>query len=248
MGTCAVTSANTVVETNQAVPTDVSLLVSQAQDGDREAMAGLYELYKKKVYSICARMTGDLAEAEDLTHEVFMQAFRKLSSFRGDSLFSTWLYRVAVNTVLMAFRKKRLPLLSLDESIAPDSSSPPREVHQDDSNLLGVVDRISLASAIAQLPPGCRMIFLLHDVEGYDHHEIAQILRCSVGNSKSQLHKARRKMRGLLFPNHEFLRQEAKCKVKPCRRDEEPGGPRDLPLSFMNSSTDPRRAERNSHP
>jgi RNA polymerase sigma-70 factor, ECF subfamily len=215
MSTCIVAPASTVVEANQAVPNAIPLLVSQARDGDREAMSRLYELYKKKVYSICARMTGDLAEAEDLTHEVFMQAFRKLSSFRGDSLFSTWLYRVAVNTVLMAFRKKRLPLLSLDESIAPDSSSTPREVHHDDSNLLGVVDRISLASAIAQLPPGCRIIFLLHDVEGYDHHEIAQILRCSVGNSKSQLHKARRKMRGLLFPNHESFRGKRNAKPNP---------------------------------
>ena len=139
-----------------------------------------------------------------------MQAFRKLATFRGDSLFSTWLYRVAVNTVLMAIRRKGLPQVSLDEPVSNDSSCAQRELRHDDLYLLGAVDRIALASAIRELPPGCRMMFLLHEVEGYDHHEIAELLGCSVGNSKSQLHKARWKMRALLFPGHESLNREAK--------------------------------------
>ena len=155
-------------------------------------------------------MTGDVAEAEDLTQDTFMQVFRKLASFRGDSLFPTWLYRIAVNTVLMTLRRKRFRQVSLDEPVPMDSSCAQREVRHDDLNLLGAVDRIALASAIRELPPGCRMIFLLHEVEGYEHHEIAKLLRCSVGNSKSQLHKARWKMRALLFPGHESVSCEAK--------------------------------------
>ena len=129
-----------------------------------------------------------------------MQAFRKLATFRGDSLFSTWLYRVAVNTVLMTLRGKRLRQVSLDEPIPMDSSGAQRELRHDDLDLLGAVDRVALAAALGELPPGCRMIFLLHEVEGYEHREIAKLLRCSVGNSKSQLHKARWKMRAVLFP------------------------------------------------
>ena len=143
-----------------------------------------------------------------------MQAFRKLATFRGDSLFSTWLYRVAVNTVLMTLRGKRLRQVSLDEPIPMDSSCAQREVRHDDLDLLGSVDRIALASAIRELPPGCRMIFRLHEEEGYDHHEIAQMLRCSVGSSKSQLHKARWKMRSLLFPHHKSVSRGTK-NVKP---------------------------------
>jgi len=210
MGTCVITSTSAAVETSQASPDAVSTLVSRAKDGDREAFATLFELHKKKVYSICVRMTGDVAEAEDLTQDAFLQVFRKLATFRGDSLFSTWLYRIAVNTVLMTLRRKHLQQVSLDEPVPMDSSYAQREVRHDDLYLLGSVDRIALASAIRELPPGCRAIFLLHEVEGYEHHEIAKLLRCSVGNSKSQLHKARRKMRALFFPDHESVSREAK--------------------------------------
>jgi RNA polymerase sigma-70 factor, ECF subfamily len=210
MGTYVITSANAVVGTSQAIPGSISTLVSRAQDGDREAFATLYELHKKKVYSICVRMTGDVAEAEDFTQDAFLQVFRKLSTFRGDSLFSTWLYRVAVNTVLMALRRKHPPEVSLDEPVPMDSACAQREVRHDDLPLLGAIDRIALASAIRELPPGCRAIFLLHEVEGYEHHEIATLLHCSVGNSKSQLHKARWKIRALLFPGHESVSRESK--------------------------------------
>jgi RNA polymerase sigma-70 factor (ECF subfamily) len=214
MGTCVITSARAVVETSQTIPDAISKVVSRAQDGDREAFATLFELHKKKVYSICLRMTGNVAEAEDLTQDAFLQVFCKLASFRGDSLFSTWLYRIAVNTVLMTLRRKRFRQVSLDEPIPMDSSCAQREVRHDDLDLLGSVDRIALASAIRELPPGCRMIFRLHEEEGYDHHEIAQMLRCSVGSSKSQLHKARWKMRSLLFPHHKSVSRGTK-NVKP---------------------------------
>jgi RNA polymerase sigma-70 factor, ECF subfamily len=214
MGTCAIPSARAVVETSQSIPDTISKVVSRAQDGDREAFATLFELHKKKVYSICLRMTGNVAEAEDLTQDAFLQVFCKLASFRGDSLFSTWIYRIAVNTVLMTLRRKRLRQVSLDEPIPMDSSCAQREVRHDDLDLLGSVDRIALASAIRELPPGCRMIFRLHEEEGYDHHEIAQMLRCSVGSSKSQLHKARWKMRSLLFPHHKSVSRGTK-NVKP---------------------------------
>lgn len=210
MGTCMSVSASAVVESSQAIPNAISELVSRAKEGDREAFANLYELYNKKVFSICVRMTGNVADAEDLTQEAFMQVFRKLASFRGDSLFSTWLCRVAVNTILMKLRQKHFREVSLDEPLATDSPHPLRELRHDDLSLLGAVDRIALASALQELPPGCRMIFLLHEVEGYEHREIAKMLRCSAGNSKSQLHKARWKMRGLLFPNHESISREAK--------------------------------------
>lgn len=210
MGTCVVNSASAVAGTNRAIPDAASALVLQAQEGDHEAFASLFERHKKKVHSICMRMTGSAAEAEDLTQDAFVQVFRKLSTFRGDSLFSTWLHRIAVNTVLMKSRVKRLRSVSLDEPILMDSSCVQRELRHDDPNLLGAVNRIALDAAMRELPPGSRMIFLLHEVEGYEHPEIAKMLRCSVGSSKSQLHKARWKMRGLLFPD----RESVGCKTK----------------------------------
>ena len=175
-------------------------IVQRAQRGDEQAFATLYRLHNKLVYSVCLRMTKDVAEAEDLTQEVFIQAFRNLNSFRGGSAFSTWLYRVAVNTVLMKLRRKSPPVLSLDEPISRDSPSLKREVEKEDLNLRGAIDRIVLRYAIEELPRGCRQIFELHEVEGYQHREIAQLLRCSIGNSKSQLHKAKKTMRKLLIP------------------------------------------------
>lgn len=176
-------------------------LIRRAQHGDEQAFATLYDLHKKRVYSVCLQMTKDVADAEDLTQDAFMQVFRSINSFRGDSAFSTWLYRIAVNTVLMKLRRRKSPpLLSLDEPVSADSPSLKREVGKADPNLRGAVDRIALRRAVEELPAGCRRIFDLHEVEGYQHHEIAEILQCSIGNSKSQLHKAKLKMRDLLFP------------------------------------------------
>jgi RNA polymerase sigma-70 factor, ECF subfamily len=182
-------------------------LVERAQRGDELAFATLYQLHNKRVYSVCLRMTKDVAEAEDLAQEAFIQAFRNLNSFRGNSAFATWLYRIAVNTVLMKLRRRKSPpLLSLDEPVSSHSPSLKREIAKDDLSLRGAIDRIALRRAIEELPGGGRQIFELHEVEGYEHHEIAEQLQCSIGNSKSQLHKAKKTMRNLLFPQRRILR------------------------------------------
>jgi RNA polymerase sigma-70 factor (ECF subfamily) len=143
-------------------------------------------------------MTKNVSDAEDMMQDAFIQIFRGLRTFRGDSAFSTWIYRVVVNTVLMTRRKKHLREISLDEPATLDYSPVPREFGRDDTKLVGAIDRVALIQAAKELPEGCREIFILHEVEGYEHHEIAERLRCSIGNSKSQLHKARLKMRKLL--------------------------------------------------
>ena len=182
-------------------------LVQRAQCGDQEAFATLFKLHKKRVYSVCLQMTKDEADAEDLTQEAFLQVFRNVNSFRGDSAFSTWLYRIAVNTVLMKLRRRKTPpILSLDEPVSAESPTLKRDVGRADPNLSGAVDRIALSRAIEELPEGCRQIFDLHEVQGLQHHEIACQLRCSIGNSKSQLHKAKMKMRDLLFPKTGHIR------------------------------------------
>jgi RNA polymerase sigma-70 factor (ECF subfamily) len=140
-------------------------------------------------------MTGDTAEAEDLTQEAFLQLFRKISTFRGESAFTTWLHRLVVNVVLMHLRKKGLQQVSLDEVDSSQEEPVRRDYGDEDRRLMGSIDRLSLDRAIAALPDGYRTVFVLHDVEGYEHKEIAEIMDCSTGNSKSQLHKARLRLR-----------------------------------------------------
>lgn len=175
-----------------------SQLIARAQSGDEQAFAALFEAHKRRVYSLCLRMTGNIAEAEDLSQEAFLQLFRKIGTFRGESAFSTWLHRLVVNVVLMHLRKKGLQQVSLDETDSSLEEPVKRDYGDDDRRLMGSIDRITLARAIAKLPPGYRAVFVLHDMEGYEHNEIAGILDCSVGNSKSQLHKARMKLREAL--------------------------------------------------
>lgn len=173
--------------------------IEEAKKGSAEAFEILYHAHKRRIYSLCLRMTGNTAEAEDLTQEAFLQLFRKIGTFRGEAAFSTWMHRLAVNIVLMRLRKKGLVTSSLDEPADPDyEGSRTRDFGSEDLALTGSVDRIVLENAIQALPPGYRMIFFLHDVEGYEHQEIAGMMGCSVGNSKSQLHKARMKLRDLL--------------------------------------------------
>ena len=172
--------------------------IERAQQGDAEAFEALYNLHKRRVYSLCLRMTANTAAAEDLTQEAFLQLFRKIGTFRGESAFSTWLHRMAVNVVLMQLRKKGLPVVPLEENIETEEEAPRKELGADDPRLAGSIDRMQLERSIAGLPPGYRMIFLLHDVEGYEHNEIAEMVGCSIGNSKSQLHKARMKLREIL--------------------------------------------------
>jgi RNA polymerase sigma-70 factor, ECF subfamily len=180
-----------------------------AQAGNAAAFEFLYQLHGRRVYALCLRMVGNPADAEDLMQEAFLQLFRKIGTFRGESAFSTWLHRMTVNVVLMRLRKKSLPTDSLEETLEPDaeSSAPKRDVGAPDLRLTGAVDRVNLERCIEKLPPGYRTVFVLHDVQGYEHNEIADIMGCSVGNSKSQLHKARTRLRELL---QEELRQQAR--------------------------------------
>ncbi len=171
----------------------------RAQAGDHQAFAQLYSLHKRRIYSLCLRMVGNIPEAEDLTQEAFLQLHRKIATFRGDSAFSTWLHRLAINVVLMHLRKKGLSLISLDEAMDPSAEDRPgRSFGSRDLTLAGAIDRLALGRAVDDLPAGYRLIFVLHDIEGYEHNEIASMLECSVGNSKSQLHKARLKLRAAL--------------------------------------------------
>jgi RNA polymerase sigma-70 factor (ECF subfamily) len=190
------------VNSNTATPGIVPLdsnVIKRAQRGDSDAFADLFHAHKARIYSVCLRMTNNSAEAEDLTQDAFLQVFRKIATFRGDSAFSTWLHRIAVNTVLMHFRKKSLSQVSLDEPYSnSDGAKIRREYGTKDSRLAGCVDRVALAAAIKELPHGYKTIFLLHEVEGYEHQEIAEMLGCSIGNSKSQLHKAKLRIRELL--------------------------------------------------
>jgi len=174
-------------------------ILARAQAGDHHAFAQLYSLHKRRIYSLCLRMVGNIAEAEDLTQEAFLQLHRKIATFRGDSAFSTWLHRLAINVVLMQLRKKGLSLISLDEAMEPaPEEGPGRSFGAPDLMLTGAIDRLALERAVAELPAGYRLIFILHDVDGFEHNEIAAMLDCSIGNSKSQLHKARLKLREAL--------------------------------------------------
>jgi len=174
--------------------------VRLAQEGDAGGFERLYQLHSGRVYGLCLQMVKDPVEAEDLTHDAFLQTFRKIQTFRGESLFSTWLHRLTVNIVLMSFRKKKHPQVSLDETFESEEEArkPGVEFSVPDLNLNGVIDRINLENAINQLPSGCKKMFVLHDIQGYEHHEISRLLGCTVGNSKSQLHKARVRLRQLL--------------------------------------------------
>ncbi len=173
-------------------------LIERAKQGDAQAFQALYDKHRRRVYSLCLRMTANTAEAEDLTQEAFLQLYRKVGTFRGESAFSTWLHRLSVNVVLMQLRRKSLPVVSLEETTQGEEDTPKKDFGAEDLALAGSIDRLQLQKAVDDLPPGYRTIFVLHDVEGYEHNEIATIVGCSIGNSKSQLHKARMKLRDLL--------------------------------------------------
>ena len=173
--------------------------VAGAKRGDGDCFALLYALHKRRVYSLCLRMMGNVEAAEDSTQEAFIQLYRKISGFRGESAFSSWLHRIAVNVVLMRHRRKAIAEVPLDEPLdQSDESRPTEEYGSEDQVLVSSIQRIHLQRAIKNLAPGYRMFFVLHDVEGYEHHEIAEMMGCSIGNSKSQVHKARVKLRHLL--------------------------------------------------
>jgi RNA polymerase sigma-70 factor (ECF subfamily) len=179
---------------NLSKSTDFELATAAAQ-GDMAAFEEVYKRHHRRVYSVCLRMLQNTSEAEDLTQDVFIQLYRKIGSFRGDSAFTTWLHRMTVNQVLMHFRKRTVKFEKTTEEgetpvqIVSGSANPEK---------MRIVDKIALDNAIDQLPTGYKNVFVLHDVEGFEHEEVARILGCSVGTSKSQLHKARLKLQKLL--------------------------------------------------
>lgn len=186
-------------------PTSVSVVVDPnapdfelcklAADGSLAAFEIIYQRYHRRTYSLALRMTQSQTEAEDLTQEVFIQLFRKIGSFRGDSAFSTWLHRMTVNQVLMHFRKRSVK----NEKTSEDGEIPEQAVPGSiNPSKMQVIDKIALKNAIAELPSGYKKVFVLHDIEGFEHEEVARMMGISVGTSKSQLHKARLKLRTLL--------------------------------------------------
>ncbi len=183
--------------------------IQRAREGDRTVFEYLYRSHSRRVYALCLRMVGNTAEAEDLTQETFLLLLRKIHTFRGESAFSTWLHRLAVNLVLMRLRKKSLPMVSIEATPDPDdeTASATMDIGAPDLLLDGSLDRINLERCIERLPVGYRTIFVLHDIQGYEHNEISEILGRSVGDSKSQLHKARTRLREHL---HELQRDKAR--------------------------------------
>ncbi len=173
--------------------------IRKAKDGDAAAFEYLYNLHCRRVYGVCLRMIKNPAEAEDLTQQAFLQLFRKIGTFRGESSFSTWLHRVTVNIVLMYLRRKKpVEILAVDLEGHGSNEEATRVDGSSDMSMLGAIERLSLMRAIRKLPSGYKKHFLLHDVVGYGHSEIAGLLGCSTGCSKSQVHKARKRLRLLL--------------------------------------------------
>ncbi len=190
----AIEEADARVELDLAPESDHALAIAAGR-GDTNAFEQLYMRHNRRVYSLCLRMTKNVAEAEDLAQEAFIQLFRKIGSFRGDSAFTTWLHRLVVNQVLMYFRQRRVKI----ERTTEEGETPEQIVRgSENPNKMRIFDRLSLDHALKQLPKGYRSVFVLHDIEGREHEEIAKILGVAVGTSKSQLHKARMKLRRVL--------------------------------------------------
>jgi RNA polymerase sigma-70 factor (ECF subfamily) len=186
--------------------------IRRAQNGDATAFEFLYQAHSRRVYGICLRMLKNTFDAEDLTQQIFLRVFRRIGTFRGDSAFSTWLHRVTVNTVLMHIRQKKPVETSLDgPGHAGQSDEIPFENGPSDTSMLGAIDRWNLLQAILDLPCSYKLIFLLHDVMGYKHSEIAEFVGCSIACSKSQVHRARKRLRHLL--HHPPLRQTIERKL-----------------------------------
>lgn len=176
-------------------------IIDRAKAGDPGAFHWLYEKHYRRVFALSWRMVGNHALAEELTQDTFLQVFRRLNTFRGDARFSTWLHRIAVNETLMSLRRRQHIVEELPLEESDDESNRPsllEHLQIADRRLLASDDRVRLEHAISQLPSGYAAIFVLHDVFGYAHHEIAELLGCTVGNTKSQLHKARLRLRSAL--------------------------------------------------
>jgi RNA polymerase sigma-70 factor (ECF subfamily) len=178
-------------------------IIALAQRGDSAAFEIIYRRHSARIYAVCLRIAGNTAEAEDLTQDAFVQVLRKIRSFRGDSAFSTWLHRIAVNLALMRLRRKPSREVSLEETTGEQSEAAPRkELVAPDPELAGFVDRVHIQRALANLRPAQKLVVELHDIQGYQHNEIARMLDWTVGNSKSQLHRARTRLRKALQPQY----------------------------------------------
>lgn len=180
--------------------------IGRAQRGEALAFERIYQLHSSRVYALCLRMVGNPAEAEDLAQEAFLMVLRKIRTFRGESAFSTWLHRITVNIVLMRLRRKTSLETPFEESDNWESDRP--ALHEkfaaNDTLLAGSLDRLNLERAIDQLSPFQKLAVLLHDIHGYKHYEIAEMLDWSIGNSKSRLHRARARLRIILRENLRF--------------------------------------------
>ena len=170
-------------------------LVRRCKQGDAGAFEELYRAHSARLYSLLLRMVGAAEDAEDLLQDVFLQAHRKLDSFRGESSLGTWLYRLAVNQCLDYLRGRQSKMTRVTESFEDEAVQEPASPAP---VIPAAISRVDLERAIARLPEGCRLAFVLHDVEGFAHHEVAGLLGISEGTSKSQLHKARLKLRLML--------------------------------------------------
>src|ERR1700750_1324411 len=167
-------------------------LTRRAARGESDAFEELYRLHHRRVYTLCLRMTQNEAEAEDITQDIFIVLMQKAGDYRAEASFTTWLHRLTVNQVLMHFRKKKAKREEQAEDEHVEVSAPRGMAGSRPAQL---IDRITLEDALSRLPPGYRAAFILHDVEGFEHEEVARLLGCAVGTSKSQLHKARTKLR-----------------------------------------------------
>lgn len=184
-------------------PTAEKQIIALAQRGDSAAFDAIYRRHSARIYAVCLRIAGNTAEAEDLTQDAFLQVLRKIRSFRGESAFSTWLHRIAVNLALMRLRRKTSREVPLEETTGEQSEAPTRkELVVPDLELAGFVDRLHIQRAMAKLRPAQKLVVELHDIHGYQHNEIARMLDWTVGNSKSQLHRARTRLRKVLQPQH----------------------------------------------
>ena len=168
-------------------------LVARCRAGDVGAFEAIYRRHAPRIYAVACRITGSTGEGEDLLQEIFLQAHRKLDSFKGDAALGTWLYRLATNYCLDFVRSRRAKMDRITESLdAEDAGAPPAARRETP------LARLDLERAIAQLPDGCREAFVLHDVEGYDHREVGELLGVAEGTSKSQVFRARARLRALL--------------------------------------------------
>lgn len=181
--------------------------IRRAQQGDATAFERIYQLHSRRIYALCLRIVRNPTEAEDLTQEAFLRVFRKIQTFRGESEFSTWLYRLALNVALMQLRKNNLRPASSEARARTNEQSdePSKQMVGSDSKLAGLIDRLHLKRAVEQLPVARKLVFVLHDIQGYKHREIAKMMDCSVGTSKGQLHRARKQLRNLLREKSDSL-------------------------------------------